>query len=115
MNPVAADLESLKSKELEGKLLRHLYLIKITPTYYWMGIDYYAVLNGIVYSLRDDKMDPSGDSCWETFRKCEVIGEYDPGKTYKSQTKEFSSKAIMNYLGMKDLIEQKEGEKINES
>ena len=60
--------------------------------------DYYTVVSGKVYLLREGLKESTGDSLLDLKTSSKEVGKYNPRKKYKSIVKDFTYKEINKFL-----------------
>lgn len=90
------DLNRLEKKlavSVNNKVFCHVWLMKAFSMY-TLYMDYYLVKDGIVYSIRGQKLIPSGDKVLDTHTEAEMIGDYDPDTEYLPVRKVYTFKQL---------------------
>ena len=91
------EIERRLAIDFEGKLFVHVWLMKTFATY-MVCKDYYTVFNGKACSIHGGELDPTGDTMMKLQTDCRRVGVYNPLKTYKSITKNYSYSEIKKLL-----------------
>lgn len=98
---ITNEYEKHLTKEMEGVLFEHVYVLKIFDKY-WACTDYYTVKKGRVYLVNNGSFQPSGDTLERLKNDCHRKSNYDSSTEYKQQRVELTHAQLLKRLGLSD-------------